>query len=436
MEVKTGKIKAISNLGRANGNYTEKYNYALGHEGSYEPGSTFKLMSLMAAIEDRRVDTSDVFDTGNGVWKFKDRTIYDSDYKYGGHGKISVKKIFELSSNVGVAKIITESYGKKQQDYYDRLISFGLNIPLDLDIPGEATPFYNSPKNKYWSGTSLAWMSYGYEVKMTPLQILTFYNAVANDGKMVKPRLIQEIRDMGAVVKRYDTEVLKWRIASRRTIRRAQEMLEGVCETGTAKNLKSPYFKMAGKTGTAQVSAGDKGYKNKKYLSSFAGYFPADNPEFSMIVTVFEPRGEFYGGAVAAPVFKEVAEKIFAAENVYDEVMEDVEDEKPSLPDIRKGKPEDIRRIARKLNIRGVRGNPDSEIAKVNRQENKLVLAENEIKPGLVPDVRGLGASNAVYLLENSGLQVKLKGSGKVREQSLSPGQKCFPGNVIYLTLR
>lgn len=436
MEVSTGKIKAIANLGRANGNYTEKYNYALGHEGSYEPGSTFKLVSLMAALEDGLVDTSDVFDTGNGLWKYKDLKIKDSDYDKGGHGKISVKKIFELSSNVGVAKIITQCYGKNQQDYIDRVMSFGINKPLDLQIPGEASPYFKDTKDKYWSGVSLASMSYGYEIKMTPLQVLTFYNAVANDGKMVKPMLIEEIRDKGAVVKKYGTEVIKRRIASRRTIKKARSMMEGVCETGTAKTLKSPYFKMAGKTGTAQLSGGGKGYRKGMYLSSFAGYFPADKPEYSMIVTFNSPRGgEYYGGAVAGPVFKEIAEKIFAAENVYDEDL-DKDEDKRSMPDIRKGKPSDIKRIARKLRIRGIRGNPDTEFAKVDQKENKLYLAESETKPGIVPDVRGMGASSAVYLLENNGLQVRLKGTGKIREQSLSPGQKCYPGNVIYLTLR
>ncbi|NCB06751.1 MAG: peptidoglycan glycosyltransferase, partial [Bacteroidia bacterium] len=201
MEVKTGDIKAVANLGFENGNYYENYNYALGHAGCYEPGSTFKLISLMAALEDGLVDTCDVFDTESGVWKYKGRTIYDSDYKHGGHGEISVKRIFELSSNVGVAKIITACYENNPKAYVDRVFSFGVNKPLGVEVPGEGKPFFKYPGDKDWWGTSLAWMSYGYETKMTPLQILTFYNAVGNDGKMMKPRLVREISDKGARVK-------------------------------------------------------------------------------------------------------------------------------------------------------------------------------------------------------------------------------------------
>lgn len=435
MEVKTGDIKAVANLGFENGNYYENYNYALGHAGCYEPGSTFKLISLMAALEDGLVDTCDVFDTGSGVWKYKGRTIYDSDYKYGGHGEISVKRIFELSSNVGVAKIITACYEKNPKAYVDRVFSFGVNKPLGVEVPGEGEPFFKYPGDKDWWGTSLAWMSYGYETKMTPLQILTFYNAVANDGKMMKPRLVREISDKGARVKQFKPVVLNSSIASRGTIRKAQKMLEGVCETGTGKSLKNEYFKIAGKTGTAQISTGAGGYQRGMYLASFAGYFPADDPEYSMIVTFNNPRGAYYGGSVAGPVFKEIAEKIYADRISIKEMDELPEPDDNILPDIKKGKSKDILKIARELDMDIVKGKPETTLASVKKENDQIILGENEMNSGRVPDVRGMGARNAVYLLENAGLRVKVKGVGKVRQQSLTPGSHYQPGQTVYITL-
>ena len=389
----------------------------------------------MAAMEDGLIDTSDVFDTGSGVWKYKGRTIYDSDYKYGGHGEISVKKIFEVSSNVGVAKIITSCYENNQKAYVDRVFSFGVNKPLGIEVPGEGQPFFKYPGDKDWWGTSLAWMSYGYETKMTPLQILTFYNAVANDGEMVKPRLVKEIRDKGARVKHFKPVVLNSSIASRKTIHKAQKMLEGVCETGTGKSLQNEYFKIAGKTGTAQISTGAGGYQKGMYLASFAGYFPADDPEYSLIVTFNNPRGAYYGGSVAGPVFKEIAEKIYAARITVKEMEELPEPDENILPDIKKGKSKDILKIARELDMDIVKGKPETTMASVKKENDQIILSENEIAADRVPDVRGMGARNAVYLLENAGLRVKVKGMGKVRQQSLTPGSKYQPGQTVYLTL-
>lgn len=435
MEVKTGDIKAIANLGRENGNYYENYNYAIGHAGCYEPGSTFKLISLMAAMEDGLIDTSDVFDTGNGVWKYKGRNIFDSDYKYGGHGEISVKKIFELSSNVGVAKIITSCYEKNPKAYVDRVFSFGVNKPLGMEIPGEGQPFFKYPGDKDWWGTTLAWMSYGYETKMTPLQVLTFYNAVANGGKMLKPRLVKEIRDKGARVEHFKTEVLNSSIASRQTIRKAREMLEGVCETGTGKSLKNDLFTIAGKTGTAQISTGAGGYQKGMYLASFAGYFPADDPEYSMMVTFNNPRGAYYGGSVAGPVFKEIAEKIYALKISPEEMDDKIEPGIYMIPDIKNGNPKDILKIADELDLGKIYGKPKTMMASVKKENDRVVLNEWNNNSGVVPDVRGMGASNAVYVLENAGLYVRVKGMGKVKQQSIPPGSKLRAGQTVFLTL-
>lgn len=437
MEVKTGEIKAIANLGRENGAYTENYNYGMGNQGSYEPGSTFKLISLMAAMEDGLTDTSTVYDTGNGVWKYRNRTIYDSDYRNGGHGELTVKQIFEKSSNVGVAKIITKAYEKNPEKFVDRIYGFGLNKPLELELKGEGKPYFKYPGDSDWWGTTLAWMSYGYESKMTPLQILTFYNAVANNGCMVKPRLVREIRENGVLMRQFKTEVLNPMITTRETIGKAQKMLEGVCELGTGRSLQNPWFKIAGKTGTAQISSGTGGYVKGMYLASFAGYFPADNPRYSLMVTINNPRGGvFYGGSVAGPVFKEIAERVFAASNLFEDPVDEAETpEIPELPEIKKGTTENILRVAHELKIGNIGGKAGSGMASIKNSDGKLLLNTVDIPSGKVPDVRGMGASDAVFILENAGLQVKIKGTGKVKEQSIPPGSNYSRGSYVYLTL-
>jgi len=437
LKTRTGEIKAIANLGKEDGGYFENYNYAMGHAGCYEPGSTFKLVSLMAAMEDGLIDTSDVFDTGNGIWKYKGRTIYDSDYRYGGHGKMTVKQIFEKSSNVGVAKIITSCYEKNPEDYVKRIYDFGLNEPLGLRIKGEGEPFFKYPGDADWWGTTLAWMSYGYESKMTPLQLLTFYNAVANDGCMVKPMLVKEIRDNGILVRRMKTEVINPMIVTRETLGKAKKMLEGVCETGTGRNLKNHWFQIAGKTGTAQIATGQYGYREGMYLASFVGYFPADDPKYSLIVTINNPRGGvYYGGSVAGPVFKEISEKVFAARLLFDEVPEE---ENPSeddhLPKINNGKRENIIRIAEELGIGNLSGQPATSLVKAEKVNDKIVISDIENTDGKVPDVRGMSASDAVFILENAGLRVKIKGVGRVKEQSQKPGTNIIRGSYVYVIL-
>ena len=433
MEVKTGEIKAIANLGKRDGDYFETDNFALGPRGCYEPGSTFKLVSLMVALEDGLVDTSNVFDTGNGQWYKDGRKISDTH----GYGELTVKEIFEKSSNVGVAKIITSCYEKNPKKYVDRVYSFGINKPLGLDINGEGQPYFKYPGDADWWGTTLAGMSYGYETKMTPLQILNFYNAVANNGKMVKPHLVREVRENGALVKKYKTEVLNPMIASRETIKKAQAMLEGVCINGTGKALNSEYFNIAGKTGTARVATSSAGYSEGMYLASFAGYFPANNPTYSLIVTFNNPRGGYYGASVAGPVFKEIAERVFAFQMLTDESIEEKEneDDKIHLPDIKKGQSEDILEVISALKLKNVKGDPDSQWANIEVNEDIVTLTDNKIPEDRVPNVQGMGASSAVYLLESAGLQVRISGVGKVKRQSLNPGAKYQKGQTVHLTL-
>jgi len=432
MEVKTGEIKAIANMGKDKGDpdYYEKDNYAMGHRGCFEPGSSFKLVSLMAALEDGVVDTSDVVDTGNGRWANNGRVITDTH----GYGKLTVKEVFEKSSNIGTAKIITSNYANNPRKYVDRVYSFGVNKPLGLDIIGEGQPYFKYPGDADWWGTTLAGMSYGYETKMTPLQILTFYNSVANDGKMVKPHLVKEIRNSGALVKSYPTEYLNPMIASKETIGKAKAMLEGVCEHGTGRSIQGEYFKVAGKTGTARVATSSSGYSQGMYLASFTGYFPADDPVYSLIVTFNNPRGAYYGGSVAGPVFKEISEKVFANQIMTGGIQEK-EGENENVPSIKSGEASDIMELAEELDLENVKGTPGLDIAETSVVESTVVLSKKEIVAGAVPDVRGMGASNAIYLLENAGLKVKVKGVGKVIQQSLSPGSKCRPGQTVYLAL-
>ncbi|MEL6917976.1 MAG: penicillin-binding protein 2, partial [Bacteroidota bacterium] len=282
METKTGEVKAISNLGRtADGKYYERLNYAVGE--SHEPGSTFKLMSLVAALEDKVVDTTTQIDTEKGRWRIYDRTVRDS--KHGGYGKISMAKAFEVSSNTAFAKMIHNSYKEKPSRYVNRLMNMNLHQELGLPIKGEGKPVIRYPGDKGWSGISLAWMSHGYEVSLTPLQTLTFYNAIANDGEMIKPRLIKEVKEWNKTIQKFDKEVLNPSICTKETARQVKQLLKNVVdkEHGTGHGLYSPNFSMAGKTGTCQKNYVSKDPDKLRYISSFAGYFPAENPKYSCI---------------------------------------------------------------------------------------------------------------------------------------------------------
>ncbi len=429
MEVKTGEIRAIANLGKTKDGFGEKDNYALGYRGCYEPGSTFKLVSLMVALEDGVVDTSDVYDTGNGYWAAE--KIYDDH----ACGKVTVKQILEQSSNIGTAKVILSNYKNNPRDYVDRIYNFGIHKPLGLELPGEGQPYIKYPGNADWWGTTLGRMSYGYDLRLTPLQVLNFYNAVANNGKMVKPQLVKEIRNNGALVKKYQTEYINPMIASRETISKAQAMLHGVCQNGTGRGVQGEHFEVAGKTGTARVAREDgKGYEAGAYYASFVGYFPADNPMYSLIVTFKKPRNSIYGAAVAGPVFKEISEKVYAGQ-IMTGGRNEAEKENEDTPVIKTGQSDDILELAEELGLDNVQGAPKSKLAAVSVVDSVVVLSDKDIPAGTVPDVRGMGASNAIYLMENAGLQVKMKGIGKVQKQSLKPGAKFRTGQTVWLDL-
>lgn len=387
MEVATGEVKAISNLGRTKNNtYYERLNYAVGE--SSEPGSTFKLVSMVAALEDKIIDTSTVVDTENGRWKIYDRTVRDS--KWGGYGKISFGKAFEYSSNTAFAKVIHNGYKNNPEKFVDRLMEMNLNRDLGLPIKGEGKPVIRYPGDKGWSGISLAWMSHGYEVSLTPLQTLTFYNAIANGGEMVRPRLIKEVKEWNKTIYKFDKEVINPSICSKETVKKVQALLKNVVESkkGTGHKLYSPNFSMAGKTGTAQKNYVAKDPNKLQYISSFAGYFPADEPKYSCIVVVHDPdkKAGFYGADVAGPVFKSVAHKIYATSPKTD--------------------------IVKGLAVSSKKLNEDYEAYYKSVQK----------KYRTVPNVKGMSGMDAVSLLENLGIKVVVKGNGKVKAQSVAQG--------------
>ena len=435
MEVETGDIKAIANLEiGSDGDYHETYNYAIGE--STEPGSTFKLPALIAALEDGVIDTGDIVDTGTGSVKFYDKIIKDT--KEGGNGKITVKQVFEKSSNVGTSKLIYEHYKDNPKDFVNRLYAMKLNEKLNIQLKGEGTPLIRYPGDKLWSGLSLPMMSHGYEVQMTPLQILTFYNAVANDGKMVRPRFVTEILRNGTVIKRYGTEVIINSIASRSTIRKAKKMMEGVVERGTAINLNNQNYKIAGKTGTAQIARGKSGYRQQdgiSYQASFVGYFPAENPLYSCIVVVNSPsNGVYYGNIVAGAVFKEISDKVYATRFFRENKPENNDDLIVSAPEVGNGYREDINEVLKNLSVRYMRTADEDWVA---TRENGDTIRLAGIKPakGLVPDVRGMSLRDAIYMLENSGLRVRYNGKGRVLRQSPEHGARYSIGSVVSLDM-
>lgn len=410
METATGAVKAISNLGRTSqGKYYEKRNYAVWE--SHEPGSTFKLASLMAVLDDKLIDTATVVDTKKGVMWLHGSKVEDSHR--GGYGKISAARVFEVSSNVGIVKLIKQHYDHAPEKFINKMRSFGLDKKLGLPIQGEGKPFIPFPGNKRnpWNKISLEWMAWGYGVSMTPLQMLTFYNAVANDGEMVKPRFVQELRVQNTTEKVFDKVVLKKRIASQETIKKVRKIMENVVRKGTAENVYAPGLSLAGKTGTAKKWVNGrknkdgkyvKGhYSSSSYVASFAGFFPADKPRYSCIVVIHEPNKKkgYYGAVVAAPVFKEIAQKIYSTT------------------------PFETKRVIEGESIDGINVGYGDYYTALQKEYR------------VVPNVEGMSGMDAVSLLESIGMVVEFKGVGKVLRQSKKKGLQFEKGDKIFLKL-
>lgn len=399
METKTGKVKAISNLGKdADGSYYETTNYAIAE--SHEPGSTYKLADLVALLEDKKADTSTVYDSHGGTIIYSGKKVRDSHD--GGYGKISLARGFEVSSNTVMVQAVYNNYKNNPSQFVNHLNNFGLNKPLGLPIKGEGKPYIPQPSDKNWSNISLPWMAFGYGVSITPLQTLTFYNSIANNGEMVKPQFVSEIKEWNKTIKKFDKEVINPKVCSKETLLKVQAVLKNVVKKGTASKLYTKDFPMAGKTGTAQANYNRKDGTEKHYISSFVGYFPADEPKYSCIVVVHEPNtsnNNYYGADVAGPVFKRIAQKIFT--------------DAPSTNEIKN------------LNKK----NPKQE------QNYNKYYAKAQQKQNTIPNVKGMPGMDAVALLGNLGLKVKITGVGKVKTQSIQPGQSLDKNAVIILEL-
>lgn len=430
MEVKTGEVRAIANLGRTkDGTYEELYNYAIGE--STEPGSTFKLFSLLAAFEDGKAKLTDIVDVTGGTTQYGRRTMKDSHL---GGGVMTVQQAFEKSSNVGISKIIYRAYAANPQAFVDRLHSFSVNKKLGLEIKGEGRPQILGTKDGLWSNSSLPWMSIGYEVALTPLQILTFYNAVANEGVMVKPHFVKEVRNAGMPVKTFKTQVINPKIASKEAIDMARIMLEAVVDHGTGSALKNPIYKVAGKTGTAQVAQNSGGYNKTNYKGSFVGYFPADNPKYSCIVVINNPSvGGYYGGTISAPVFREIADRIYATDPDVGMNWVDTTNTLRTNP-LKAGYTQDIRYLSQWLGYKADIG-PVGEWGTQVSDSSGIRFAAVAENQETLPSVVGMGARDAVYLLEKLGLTVTITGVGLVKQQSLAPGSRILPGSPVMLSL-
>ena len=425
MEVKTGDVKAMASIERMeSGHYMEVYNRAISYR--CEPGSVFKVASFLVALDDGVVDTSYVIHTGDGQKMMHGRNMKDHNWRRGGYGDINVARALEVSSNIGVSEVIDRFYGQCPQKYVEGLYRVGIHEDLKLPLKGYATPNIRMPdykttdRSKYWSKTTLPWMSIGYETQIAPINTIAFYNAIANDGKMMQPRFVSKVVKDGLTVQEFPPVVLKEQIARKETIKTMQTILEHVVSQGLGKKAgpKSRAFKVAGKTGTAQI-ADEKGSYHSgvtRYWLSFAGYFPADNPRYSCIVCLKKSGLPASGGGMSGVVFRQIAEGVMA-QNLKLRV-EDAKDSTSSfVADVKIGDEVAADYVLSQLGAQGT-------LAK----QPKTVR-------NTVPDVRGMGARDAVYALESQGIKVRLEGRGKVKEQSLQPGKSVVRGMVCSLKL-
>ena len=433
MEVATGDVKANVNMTRAaDGNYYEMRNASVSN--LMEPGSTFKTASIMVALEDGYITPDYVVDTGNGVVNMHGSNMKDWNWYKGGYGKIDVTRILEVSSNVGVSTIIDKFYGNNPQKFVDGLKRMSIDKPLNLGFVGEASPRILGPKERYFSKITLPWMSIGYETMIPPIYILNFYNAIANNGVMVKPKFVKAIARDGEIIQEFPTEVVNPKICSDTTLAQIRTILRKVVSEGLAKPAGSKQFSVSGKTGTAQVALAKEGY-----LVSFCGYFPSEAPQYSCIVSIHIPHGPASGGLQAGSVFSRIAERIYA-KHLYRDLAHAKDSTAVLIPDVKNG---DISEAALVLNALGVNSNSESVRAghspiwgKAVNTTNHAELRQTKYSSQFVPNVKGMGAKDAVYLLESQGLHVRISGIGKVTAQSIAPGSYLRKGQTITLTLK
>ena len=440
MDVPTGDVKAIVNMTRGqDGNYYEMRNLAISN--LQEPGSTFKTASIMVALEDGKVTPDYIVDTGNGIKMMYGQAMRDHNWHRGGYGAIDVNRIMEVSSNIGVSSIIDKYYKDDPQKFVDGLKRMSIDQPLHLQIPGEGIPNIKGPKEKYFAKTTLPWMSIGYEVQLPPINILTFYNAIANNGKMVRPRFVTKAVKDGDTVEEFPVEVINEKICSDRTLEQIRTILRNVVGHGLAKPAGSDQFNVSGKTGTAQISQGAAGYKSgvRNHLVSFCGYFPSEQPRYSCIVSIQINKGIASGGGMAGSVFGKIAERVYA-KNLHFDLSNAVDSTTNVIPAVKAGNMNETVRVLEGLQV------PVQKDFKLSASQttwghaqqspNAVILQAGEDKMGLVPNVIGMGAKDAVYLLESKGLRVQLYGIGRVRSQSIAGGSRLVKGQTVTLQLR
>ena len=442
MEVKTGEVKAIVNMTKGNdGIYREVKNNAV--SDMMEPGSTFKTASIMVALEDGYITPDQLVDTKNGVYMMHGRPMKDHNWHRGGYGVIDITNVLMVSSNIGVSRVIDENYQHQPEKFVEGLYKLGIATPLNLDIPGAAKkPYIRKPTKENWYKTALPWMSIGYETQVPPMNTLAFYNAIANNGVMVKPKFVKSIMKDGQVIEEIPTEVLNPAIASPKTIEQIQTILEKVVSQGLGKPAGSKQFHVSGKTGTAQVSKGSGGYKNgtMQYLVSFCGYFPSEAPKYSCIVAIQKSGLPASGGLMAGSVFSEIAERVYAKHLAQD--LKEAKDSTAVLtPDVKHGNIANAQYILNEIDIETVSTNSYDKNKPswgnvTHNPNHNITLASNEINDKKVPKVIGMGAKDAVYLLESLGLRVHLTGMGKVKSQSIPAGNTLQKGKTIQLRLQ
>lgn len=447
MEVKTGEIKAIVNMTRAgDGNYYEMQNHAV--SALMEPGSTFKTASFMVALDDGVIDTSTVVDTGNGIYSMYGSKMRDHNWHRGGYQQITVTKALMVSSNIGVSRLIDEHYRNNPGKFVDGLYRIGMATPLKLPFKGSATPRIRHPKDGNWWKTTLPWMSIGYETQIPPINTLTFYNAIANDGVMVNPKFVKAIVRDGKVIEEIPTEVLIPQICSSEALGKVRGMLEAVVSRGLGKQAGSRQFSVSGKTGTAQVSKGASGYKSgpMEYLVSFCGYFPSESPQYTCLVAIRKPNYPASGGGMAGPVFSRIAERVMAGSLKRD--LAEIDDTaKNAVPEVKDGHLLETYSVLQSLGI-------DDSVAEEAEDEVEELLGTDEIyaqihtgqevlnwetkewNEEVVPDVRGMGAKDAVFLMESRGLKVRLNGVGQVVSQNIPAGRRVVKGETVNLNLK
>ncbi|MGL4992603.1 MAG: penicillin-binding protein [Bacteroidales bacterium] len=438
MDVKSGEVRAISNMGRiSTGVYGETKNHAV--SDLLEPGSTFKVASMMVALEDDAISVSDSVFCENGAWKVYGKVMKDHNYNKGGYGWLTVPEIIHNSSNIGIAKIIDGHYKSNPEKFIQGLEKIGLTKEFNMPIPGSTAPRIKHPSNSSWSKLTLPWMSMGYESQIPPIYTLAFFNAIANDGKMISPRFVKSISDKGSKVKEFKSEVINSSICSSRTLKEIRKMLEGVISEGTAQVAKSSYINIAGKTGTAQVSQGSGGYNRSRHRVSFAGYFPAEKPQYSGIVVILNPNhGYASGGAMAGTVIKQIAEEVYARSFKTD--LRELEPDSTIvlIPQIKGGLLDAVEEVTSELNLKSSSSTVDSKTqwVKVSSGEEELEIIALDYSDEIVPSVNGMGLKDALHMLEDRGLRVAVSGSGRVYQQSIQAGSRFRKGSSIHIKLR